>query len=68
MQALLPGLSESILANIRQQIHDREVELARHGCHNTGSHKKYLHVALLSEVGDEGTLWKYLEHLREVER
>ena len=68
MQTLLPGLSDSILANIRQRIRDREVELGRHGCHNTGSHKKYLHVALLSEMEDEVKLGEYLRHLEEVER
>ena len=68
MQELLPGLEKSILANLRQKIRDREVELGRHGCHNTASHKKYLHVALLSEIEDEKMLWWYLGHLQEMVR
>ncbi len=68
MQDLLPGLNESILANLRQAIRDREVVLGRHGCHNAGSHKKYLHVALLSEIDNEDELCKYLRHLMKVDR
>jgi hypothetical protein len=68
MQALLPGINDAILANLRQKIRDREVVLRRHGSHNTNSHRKYLHVTLLSEMKDEGMLWEYLEHLGEVER
>ena len=68
MQELLPGLSESILANIRQLIRDREVELARHGNYNTNSHRLHLKATYLSEIHDEGSLLEYLGHLREVER
>lgn len=68
MQDLLPGLNESILANLRQAIRDREVALDRHGCHNTSSHKKYLHVSLVSEIDNEHELCKYLRHLMKVER
>lgn len=68
MQCLLPAVNDAILANLRNLIRDREVELGRHGCHNAGSHRKYLHVALLSETEDEETLCGYLRHLQEVER
>lgn len=67
MQDLLPGLNESILANLRQAIHDREVELDRHGCHNAASHKLHLEVALLSEIDNEDELCKYLRHLMKAE-
>jgi hypothetical protein len=66
MQTLIPEVNNAILANLRQQIRDREVKLGRHGCHNTNSHLKHLNVTLLSEIDDELLLWEYLGHLREV--
>lgn len=67
-QTLLPGLTDAILANVRQRIRDREVELRRHGNYNRNSHSLHLKVTHLSEIDDEAMLCEYLEHLNEVDR
>lgn len=68
MKDLFPIVHESILANLRQRIWDRQAALGRNGNWNTNSHLKHLHVMHLSDIIDEAMLGEYLEHLNEVDR